>query len=783
MSQIGEAIISLKTELASFKSGITTAKSELKTFSSFVKDNSKSFKEAGVVLSAFAATGVYALTQLVRAISDSELQVAKLTNALKQTGNYTEQVRDEYLKYSIVLQRVTKYSDEAVISAMALGTQIGIMPADMEKAITTATDLASALGIGLDEAMKLLAKAGEGNTGMLSRYGIVLDQAKVKAEGFGYLLEEINKKFGGSAVAEAKTFTGQIEKLKNSFDDLEESLGAVLMPTISGFVSILQSLVTWFQDLSPGWKEAIANTLLWGTVLLGLSGTVLLIIGFLPQLVAGFSLVSAGFSTLLLASNPVVAGLVLFGVTVAATILIMEQFQNAENKKIEQDLKFQSTTRGKIKDINDEILAIGQRIASGKLNDVQMGEALAMQGRLVLSKVELTAKAKEEEAQAVLTANAHSDSTKIKMADETEFLKLELLNGNLSIVARRSILEQEKAIIEERLSSVTKGSEAELVLKRELLTIEKTINDERKQYENDLLDYNIEIGKLGLGAKRDVLKQELALAAEGSLEQIRLQKAVYDNQQAINQKRINDWSTFTGQIVSIGQAMYNSQVTGINNVKDKDINAENARYEAKKLKIKETVMSQAEYDETMKSLEEGHQATISNINDRAVAEERNRKKQLKPFLVAEALANTFVGATKALAQGGIFGLIGAALVTAAGMINVGNIEAQALAKGVDNFKGGMALVGEKGAELVNLPRGSDVIPANETSDILSGKSGGGGVRFGDVIVEVNIDKLTSDNVSGMMNQIAEAVKQGIPEGIKLAKATYKIGEKFQGESF
>ena len=30
---------------------------------------------------------------------------------------------------------------------------------------------------------------------------------------------------------------------------------------------------------------------------------------------------------------------------------------------------------------------------------------------------------------------------------------------------------------------------------------------------------------------------------------------------------------------------------------------------------------------------------------------------------------------------------------------------------MQNFRGGMALVGERGPELVNLPRGSDVIPS------------------------------------------------------------------------
>lgn len=43
------------------------------------------------------------------------------------------------------------------------------------------------------------------------------------------------------------------------------------------------------------------------------------------------------------------------------------------------------------------------------------------------------------------------------------------------------------------------------------------------------------------------------------------------------------------------------------------------------------------------------------------------------------------------------------------------------ASGVTNFGGGLAIVGEKGPELVRLPRGSDVIPNNKLNDI-----GGGG---------------------------------------------------------
>ena len=40
-------------------------------------------------------------------------------------------------------------------------------------------------------------------------------------------------------------------------------------------------------------------------------------------------------------------------------------------------------------------------------------------------------------------------------------------------------------------------------------------------------------------------------------------------------------------------------------------------------------------------------------------------------------------------------------------------EVPQLAEGTPNFKGGKAIVGEKGPEMVNLPRGAEVIPNNK----------------------------------------------------------------------
>lgn len=55
---------------------------------------------------------------------------------------------------------------------------------------------------------------------------------------------------------------------------------------------------------------------------------------------------------------------------------------------------------------------------------------------------------------------------------------------------------------------------------------------------------------------------------------------------------------------------------------------------------------------------------------------------------------------------------------------LGDSKLPGFATGVQNFKGGMAIVGERGPEIVNLPQGSDVIPNHKTKGMFS--DGGGG---------------------------------------------------------
>ena len=91
------------------------------------------------------------------------------------------------------------------------------------------------------------------------------------------------------------------------------------------------------------------------------------------------------------------------------------------------------------------------------------------------------------------------------------------------------------------------------------------------------------------------------------------------------------------------------------------------------------------------------------------------------------------------------------------------------ANGVRNFSGGPAIVGEKGAELLNLPRGSDVFSNRETKSILSSPMDLGGL--GDIILQVTNYITGADAEAG--EKIAELTEAALEKMLARIKAKHR----------
>lgn len=126
--------------------------------------------------------------------------------------------------------------------------------------------------------------------------------------------------------------------------------------------------------------------------------------------------------------------------------------------------------------------------------------------------------------------------------------------------------------------------------------------------------------------------------------------------------------------------------------------------------------------------------------------------------IGEATFNTFQGATKALAQGGIFGIATAGLVIATGLAQVANIKAQqppAQFGGVRQANQPF-LVGEKGAELFTPATAGTVTPNHQLGD-----------KMGATIVNFNINTVSAKGFNELLNNsrgmITNMINQAVNE--------------------
>ncbi len=166
----------------------------------------------------------------VAAYAKQEDAEVKLTAALKQHGVATPQVIDQYNQLATSFQNTTKYADEDINAMEALLTLVGnVMPSQMQGALKASTDLAAGLGIDLQKATMLVAKAADGHIETLGRYGITVDRADFSTRGFAAVLDVVNTKFGGQAAAQIETYSGKVAQIGNAWDNVEEALGRIII--------------------------------------------------------------------------------------------------------------------------------------------------------------------------------------------------------------------------------------------------------------------------------------------------------------------------------------------------------------------------------------------------------------------------------------------------------------------------------------------------------------------------------------------------------------------------
>lgn len=222
--------------------------------------------KVGLAAAAAATAGLAVeIKKAADAAGNAQKAEVMFAEAMKQHGTYTAASYDELTKFAGAQTAVTAYTRTATIEAMRQLQMFGMDTETMKKATQAAQDLARAKGMDLSTAATLVGKAFAGNTATMGRYGIVLDQTRLQAEGFDYVLGELNAKFGGQAAAYADTYQGKMEKLKASFAAFQVTIGKAVIPGLGAMADALSSALSEtrtseaFQGMAKGLGDAVGR--------------------------------------------------------------------------------------------------------------------------------------------------------------------------------------------------------------------------------------------------------------------------------------------------------------------------------------------------------------------------------------------------------------------------------------------------------------------------------------------------------------------------------------------
>ena len=246
--------LSILADVDDLKKKLDTGSKEVEGFGGKMEKFGK--VAAAAFAAAAAAAAAYAVKLAVdgvKAAIEDEAAQLRLANALKNVTGATDvqiaAIEKQILKTSLA----TGVADDQLRPALQ---RLAIATGDVTEAqelLDLALDISAATGKSVEAVSNALGKAYEGNTGALGRLGVGLSAAEIKTLGLEGTMQQLADTFGGAATVQANTFEGQIARLKVSFDEAKESVGAALLP-------MLKNLMDYFVNtLIPKFQEAKAR--------------------------------------------------------------------------------------------------------------------------------------------------------------------------------------------------------------------------------------------------------------------------------------------------------------------------------------------------------------------------------------------------------------------------------------------------------------------------------------------------------------------------------------------
>lgn len=192
--------------------------------------------------------------QLVQEAADEEAGINRLGAAVSATGADWDEASASIERYlDAELDRIALDDGEGRDALTRLTTATNDYTRALEL-MPLVADLAAAKDMDMAAAAEVVGKVAAGNTGILSRYGIVLEDGATATEALAHM----QQRFAGQAEAYADSTAGAQDKVRIALGNLREAIGGALLPTLRALAERVLELVqseqfqAWVDTLVAG---------------------------------------------------------------------------------------------------------------------------------------------------------------------------------------------------------------------------------------------------------------------------------------------------------------------------------------------------------------------------------------------------------------------------------------------------------------------------------------------------------------------------------------------------
>lgn len=245
-SKIADAFVEVSAQRSKLTQGLNAARGEINAFATTTASKMSALGKNLLVFGGIGA-GAFAVDKILGDTAQGERAIARLGAALKATRQSAKS--EDLNAYAETLKTLYGIDDDLIRSAMTLALNLGADAEAAKTATQAAIGLADVLGTDVKSATEAVMKAQEGNFREFEKLIPSMKDMTTSDEKLAAVSKLAQQGLMQQRAA-TDTLGGSTERLKQTFGDMNKSIGALVSSPLSG----------WFSDISNAVKTFTSGT-------------------------------------------------------------------------------------------------------------------------------------------------------------------------------------------------------------------------------------------------------------------------------------------------------------------------------------------------------------------------------------------------------------------------------------------------------------------------------------------------------------------------------------------